>query len=79
VLQVQHFYLLEQLRENSQMSWGGRLEQHVDRHASAFMKRVRRHDLREGLHLETDLTQQLLEIDRHGVGQAVKDGHLASL
>ena len=91
---MQDFYLLEQLRENSQMSWGGRLGQHVDRHAvikiniyiyrnvvetnikpSAFMKR---HDLPEGLHLETVLTQKLLEIDRHGDGQAVKHGHLAT-
>ena len=96
-LEVQDFYLLEQLRENSQMSWGGRLEQHVDRQAvikiniyiyrnvletnikpSAFMKCVRRHDLREGLHLESVLTQKLLEIDRHGVGQVVKHGHLAT-
>ena len=31
------------------------------------------------VHLETVLTQKLLEIDRHGDGQAVKHGHLASL
>ena len=31
------------------------------------------------VHLETVLTQKLLEIDRHGDGRAVKHGHLASL
>ena len=77
MLQVQGFYLLQQLRENSQMSWGGRLEQHVDRQAVIKINIYIYRNVLE-TNIKPSAFMKQLEIDRHGDGQAVKHGHLAT-